>query len=98
MTPETAVTKIVSLLKGGDLNLGDYTLRLPGGGGMNLAVGEESDDIKIVFTGKKPVASYFAFNLEISGLVICIKGIKVDVTSLPKRVDPFIPWEDLSKL
>ncbi len=98
MKPEAAVTKIVSLLKGGSLKLGDYTLKLPGGGSLDIAVSQVGGDLSIVFTGKKPVTAWFVFRGQINGLVICAKGIKVDISALPKRADPFIPWEKLGEL
>ncbi len=93
MNPAEAVNQIAALLTGEDVKIGDYIIRLPGGGEFDFTINEKGGDLYLKFMGKKPIVNWFVFNGAISGLVICVKGIKVDVSALPRRADPFIPWE-----
>jgi len=96
MTPAEAVGDVLTLLRGGDLKLGDNAVRLVGGGILDVSMEEvNARDIKLRFTGRKPVVNHYGVNLVLNGLTLCVKGIKVDARLLPDTFDPFYPWEAL---
>ena len=91
------VRKVVSLLSGSDINAGDITIRVPGGSSLEFTLKQIDGDIYLVFSGNKPIFSWFVFNGAINGLTICEKGVKIDVQGLPAAVDPFKSWKELAK-
>ncbi len=95
MTPAEVVSQIVDLVKGEDVQIGDYVVRHPSGGELDFTLNQIGGDLHLVFHGKKPVASWFVFNGAISALKICVKGVTVDIAELPGRADPFVPWEKM---
>jgi len=95
MTPAEIVNHFTGLLKGEDIKVGDYIIRHPSGGELDFTINQIGGDLHLTFMGKKPVASWFVFNGAINGLIICVKGVKVDIAQLPGRADPFIPWEKM---
>ena len=89
------VNLLSALHKGEDVKIGDYIIRLNGGGELDFTTKEKDGDLHLTFMGKRPIAQWFVFKGYISGFVICVKGVRVDIVALPRRADPFISWEDI---
>ena len=90
------VADAVKVVSGESVRFGNISVNVPDVNRLDVSIDADSEELRIRFTGKKPVFEWFIFKGSVNGVDLSSCGVKMDVVGLPKRVDPFISWSELT--